>query len=103
MRFFVFILLYIFSIVVYSNNTPSLLNTKFSSNADYFFIENKGQVKNNSGATEQDVQFYLERENTTIYLMNQGIAWQFNKVNYPKGYVELRNKKNLNSHEQKRL
>lgn len=54
-----------------------------------YFLENKGQVKQTDGNPAPYVNFLLEKGGATIYLLETGIAWQFNKVHYPEGYEAL--------------
>ena len=54
------------------------------------FSENKGQIKQLSGADAPNVAYILPRSTTNIDLLRTGgIAWQFNKLHYPEGYLAL--------------
>jgi hypothetical protein len=48
------------------------------------FEENKGQV---TGEDANRVKFLLKDGNLSLFLMNDGIAYQFNRVHYPEGYT----------------
>ncbi|HEY9084184.1 MAG TPA: SBBP repeat-containing protein [Vicingaceae bacterium] len=54
------------------------------------FIENKGQIMQTDGQPAVYVSHLLQRGNANIYLLREGgIAYQFNRTHYPKGYQEL--------------
>lgn len=53
------------------------------------FEENKGQVHTTSGEAATFVRFHLREGNTNIFLLNNGIAYQFNRTQYPEGFAEL--------------
>lgn len=53
------------------------------------FIENKGQILRTDGNMAPFVRFVLERGDARIFLLQNGIAWQFNRVHCPDGYLEL--------------
>ncbi len=54
------------------------------------FLENKGQVTNLSdGTPNTDVRFMMEHGDTKFFLMNGGLAWQFNKLHYTEDFLEL--------------
>lgn len=50
------------------------------------FAENKGQLHDKDGKLRDDILFKAAAGNTTIYLGKTGIAYQFTKAIYPKGY-----------------
>jgi hypothetical protein len=53
------------------------------------FEENKGQVLTTAGGTAPIVHYRLTEGNTNIFLLGNGIAYQFNRLHYPKGYEAL--------------
>ena len=73
-------------------NTPELSKAEAwadgASNAIHF-IENKGQILQTDGSAAPYVRFALERGDARIFLLESGIAWQFNRMHYPEGYQEL--------------
>ncbi len=55
----------------------------------FAFTENKGQVKGPDGLSKQEVKYSFQKGNTQIFLLESGIAYQFTKTHYPKGYQDL--------------
>ncbi len=53
------------------------------------FEENKGQVLTTAGDAAPFVRYRLSKGNTSIFLLGNGIAYQFNRLHYPVGYAEL--------------
>lgn len=53
------------------------------------FEENKGQVVTTVGAPAPFVRYRLSQGNTSIFLLENGIAYQFSRAHYPTGYSEL--------------
>jgi len=53
------------------------------------FEENKGQVRTTAGAVAPDVRYRLTQGNTQLFLLENGIAYQFSRTHYPEGYAEL--------------
>ncbi|HQW06897.1 MAG TPA: hypothetical protein PLV08_02725 [Flavobacteriales bacterium] len=53
------------------------------------FEENKGQVIHSDGTPATDVRFRMSQGNTRIFLLNDGIAFQFQRMHLPDGYAEL--------------
>ncbi len=53
------------------------------------FEENKGQVVRTDGSPATDVRFRLAQGNTRIFLLNAGIAFQFQQVHLPDGLAEM--------------
>ncbi|KAA5534897.1 T9SS type B sorting domain-containing protein [Taibaiella lutea] len=47
------------------------------------FEENKGQI---TGPDANRVKFTVKDQNLKVFLLNDGIAYQFEKINYPEGY-----------------
>jgi uncharacterized membrane protein len=56
----------------------------FMQNISKGFEENKGQV---TGLDASRVKFMLKDNNLSLFLLNDGIAYQFNRILYPKGYT----------------
>ncbi|MEO7080724.1 MAG: SBBP repeat-containing protein, partial [Flavobacteriales bacterium] len=61
------------------------------------FEENKGQVITKTGETASFVRYRLSEGNTRIFLLNNGIAYQFNGTHYPEGYAELEQRERLDA------
>ncbi len=53
------------------------------------FEENKGQVRTTDGAAAPFVRYRLSQGNTQLFLLENGIAYQFSRMHYPEGYAEL--------------
>lgn len=69
---------------------------------DYFsldlgrgFTENKGQILAYDQTLQNDVKFEFRRGGTTIYLLENGIAYQFTKKSYPQGYFNILKEQNV--------
>jgi hypothetical protein len=52
----------------------------------FAFEENKGQV---TGADAPKVKYTYKAQGLSVFLLNDGIAYQFNKTHYPEGYKHL--------------
>src|SRR5690606_9701251 len=52
--------------------------------------ENKGQIWDEFGKPAKRVKYYLHTDELQIFLLDKGLAYQFTKLHYPKGYHELR-------------
>lgn len=48
------------------------------------FEENKGQVK---GGDAERVRYVMKAGNLSLFLLNDGISYQFSKIHYPDGYA----------------
>ncbi|MBK6550344.1 MAG: SBBP repeat-containing protein [Flavobacteriales bacterium] len=64
------------------------------------FEENKGQVLRTNGEQADFVRFRLVQEGASIFLLNNGIAYQFSRKHYPAGYAELKHREILDPAEQ---
>lgn len=53
------------------------------------FEENKGQVRTTSGDAAPFVRYRLSQGDASIFLLENGIAYQFNRMHFPEGYHEL--------------
>lgn len=67
------------------------------------FEENKGQVKQTDGQLAPHVKFRLSDGNTRIFLLERGIAYQFNRMHDPEGYAELAHRGHLSSEDETKL
>ncbi len=67
------------------------------------FEENKGQVVTTDGAPAPFVRYRLSQGGTNIFLMDDGIAYQFSRTHAPDGYAELRMKKYRDAAEEAQL
>ncbi|MEO8588004.1 MAG: SBBP repeat-containing protein, partial [Flavobacteriales bacterium] len=61
-----------------------------SSVAPAGFEENKGQVRTTGGDAAPFVRYRLSQGNTQLFLLENGIAYQFSRIHYPDGYAELK-------------
>lgn len=64
---------------------PSFSQVKSNLREVPAFEENKGQV---NGMDADRVKFVFKQGNLSLFLLNDGIAYQFNKLHYPKGYKQ---------------
>jgi hypothetical protein len=74
-----------------NNGTPSQQGDlhkaqQFLKNQHAAFEENKGQV---TGEDAEKVKFTYKDKGLSIFLLNNGIAYQFSKTHYPADYVQL--------------
>lgn len=53
------------------------------------FEENKGQVRTTAGDPAPEVRYRLTQGSTSIYLLGNGIAYQFNRLHLPEGLEAL--------------
>lgn len=67
--------------------TPAMLENLSRTPAG--FEENKGQVRTISGDEAPYVRYRLSQGNTQLFLLGNGIAYQFTRMHYPEGYAEL--------------
>lgn len=67
------------------------------------FEENKGQVKQSDGQAAPYVKFRLTDGSTNVFLLESGIAYQFNRMHDPEGYAELAHRSHLSSEDEARL
>ncbi len=64
---------------------PKAQNFMQSSGTALAFEENKGQVQ---GKDSDKVRFTVKAPGIDIFILNNGIAYQYKKVHYPEGYFE---------------
>jgi hypothetical protein len=69
-----------------TKNTDLQKAQKMMQKSSWAFEENKGQV---TGSDAKNVKFVFKDGNLSMFLMQSGIAYQFNKVTYPEGYKPL--------------
>jgi hypothetical protein len=89
-----------------SNEANSLLaqvNDGTRSMVTTGFEENKGQVRTTDGDLAPFVRYRLAQGNTSIFLLGNGIAYQFNRTHYPEGYAELEKDRTHDPERQKQL
>lgn len=67
------------------------------------FEENKGQVLTAAGDPAPFVRYRLTQGNTSIFLLDNGIAYQFNQSHYPEGYATLTRETHLDAAKQQEL
>ena len=60
-----------------------------STTSPFGFAENKGQILGYDGLPHTEVKFAFQQGSTQIFLLEKGIAYQFTRVHYPKGFEEL--------------
>jgi hypothetical protein len=81
------VILSLLSSYAYANKNIDLQKAqKMMQKSSWAFEENKGQV---TGADGKNVKFVFKEGNLSMFLMQSGIAYQFNKVTYPEGYKPL--------------
>jgi hypothetical protein len=69
---------------IFATVKPSLSQAKdYVSKVSWAFEENKGQV---TGTDSSKVKFFYKQNNLTMFLLSNGIAYQFEKLHYPEGY-----------------
>ena len=73
------------NLLVSIQNTPEG-KAMLEATSSNLFTENKGQVKGFDGENHPEVKFALNDKGMSVFLLETGIVYQFNKVNYPKGY-----------------
>ena len=61
------------------------INTAGLTVAPSGFEENKGQVLTTAGDAASFVYYRLTQGNTSVFLLGNGIAYQFNRMHYPEG------------------
>lgn len=59
---------------------------QFMKSQKTFFEENKGQV---TGKDSLRVKYIYKNNGASVFLLNNGLAYQFNKTHYPEGYKDL--------------
>ncbi len=59
------------------------------STSSFAFTENKGQVMGYDGLPHPEVKFSFQQGGTQIFLLEKSIAYQFTKMHYPEGYLEM--------------
>lgn len=70
----------------YANNPDHKSIQNFNQVTKWAFEENKGQV---TGEDSARVKFFYKQGNLTMFLMNNGIAYQFEKRYYPEEYKTI--------------
>ncbi|MBL0126620.1 MAG: SBBP repeat-containing protein [Flavobacteriales bacterium] len=79
------------------------INTAGLTVAPSGFEENKGQVRTTTGAPAPFVRYRLTQGNTSIFLLGNGIAYQFNRSHYSEGYAALEKDAHLDPAKQQEL
>lgn len=77
--------LLLFIALCHTNVSPATAPSTFA--APTGFEENKGQVRTTSGDAASFVRYRLSQGSTHIFLLESGIAYQFNRTHYPEGYT----------------
>jgi hypothetical protein len=67
------------------------------------FEENKGQVRTTTGQPAAHVRYRLTQGNTQLFLLDNGISYQFSRMHYPEGYAELMASTRHDQEQQKQL
>lgn len=75
-------------IATMAGTPPTTSRLEGRSSAPTGFEENKGQVRSTTGEAAPFVRFHLAQGNTHLFLLENGIAYQFNRTHYPAGYQE---------------
>lgn len=92
-----------FNIASIAGTPPSLAMTENPSSAPAAFEENKGQVRTSNGAVASFVRYRLTQGSTQLFLLENGIAYQFSRLHYPAGYLDLAAEGRLDADKQKQL
>jgi hypothetical protein len=72
---------------LYATVQPTIAQAKsFAKNTSWAFEENKGQV---TGSDRKKVKFFYKQGRTSVFLLKNRIAYQFEEFTYPQGYKEL--------------
>src|SRR5688572_9844062 len=53
------------------------------------FTENRGQVCGHDGLPQNEIKFYTGNRDMQIFLLADGLAYQFKKVHYPQWYSAM--------------
>ncbi len=69
-------------------NTPLEQAHSFVEQHKTSFEENKGQVWNHSGTPAEDVKYHLKDSGVDIFMLPNGLVYQFNHLHFPQGYLE---------------
>src|SRR5688572_1600204 len=72
-------------------NQGKLLSSPFG------FMENKGQICGADGLHRPEVKFIMRLGSTELFLLEKGIAYEFTRVHFPKGYKEEMERLNVGS------
>jgi hypothetical protein len=86
-----------------ANTLLAQVNAGSRSMAATGFEENKGQVRTTDGELAPFVRYRLNQGNTSIFLLGNGIAYQFNRTHYPEGFLDLEKDRSHDPEEQKLL
>ncbi|MFN8231687.1 MAG: T9SS type A sorting domain-containing protein [Bacteroidia bacterium] len=54
--------------------------SKTENKNEYFFVENKNQITNQFNAVREDIRFVYDNNSFCTYFKNNGISYQFNKI-----------------------
>ena len=71
------------------STTHEVYITDATSVAATGFEENKGQVLTTTGSSAPFVRYRLSQGDTHLFLLVNGIAYQFNRTHFPSGYLAL--------------
>ncbi len=88
-----FLLLYTSNFLLAVN--PTSTNNKLESQP-LLFIQNKGQLTDAEGNPAPDILFTAHNGGVELFFHNNGISYQFQKTEYPKGY-DIANKKKIHN------
>jgi gliding motility-associated-like protein len=86
MKSYIIFLFLVISSRICANNPDVKTVQNFNQSIKWAFEENKGQV---TGQDSAKVKFFHKQGNLTMFLLNTGIAYQFEKRHYPEGYKPL--------------
>jgi hypothetical protein len=74
---------------VTSGQATKMLNQGTDGGESLGFRENKGQVCDTDGNPNPGVKYVLHQGSTDIFLLENGIGYQFTKLHYPYGYLAM--------------
>ncbi len=86
MKYFYAIVILLVCSSMYASENPSPQQQALLGNTRSLFEENKGQV---TGADASLVKYVLKDGNLSMFLLGNGIAYQFNRTHYPEGYKHV--------------
>lgn len=64
------------------------------------FEENRGQVRNMDGGAATQVRYRMVQGDTRIFLLERGMAFQFNRTHFPEGFAEAMKRAETDPHEE---
>jgi hypothetical protein len=82
------VILCAFSIRVDAQSLSSQKQSRAHSETPRVFVENRGQIVDENGIPRPDILFTLRNGNTSIFLNSKNIYYQFEKIEFPEGFIQ---------------